>query len=163
MDRFRINITNHLAWGNLVKSWATGLNYVDYIPTEAAPLPPAAAPGTPLKWPRPTSFKDFATQAITAKAGLVFEDANQTPVTGDEGLGFLLVQGTLDMFVLKLPATEALQRSEQQLIGGEGYDLPDFYDRIYESHVKDNEVATKVQRMTLHAERIGEYTMNTCH
>jgi len=161
MDRYRINITDNLAWGNLVKTWATGRNYVGYEPTEQAPIPPASA--VPHDYPKPTSFKEFAVQATKAKAGLVFEDGHNTPVTGDEGLGFMLVQGTLDMFVLKLPATEALERSEQQLIAGEGYLLPGFYTRIFETDVKDNEVATKAQRMTLHAERIGEYTMNTCH
>jgi len=161
MERYRINVDDNYAWGKLVKTWATGRNYVDHVPTEAEPLPTQVE--NPPKWPKPTCFKDLATQAITAKVGLHFEDGNNTPVTGDEDLGFLLAQATLETYVLRLPAKDALERSEQQLLAGQDYWLPQFYSRIFETEVKAAEVQTAVQRVQLHAERVGEYTINTCH
>src|ERR1700744_3345214 len=105
---------------------------------KARTQPPAVE--NPPPHPKPTSFKDLASQAIAAKVGLHFEDGNNTPVNGDEDLGFLLAQATLETYVLRLPAKDALERSEQQLLAGQDYSLPEFYSRIFETEVKAAEV-----------------------
>jgi len=161
MTRYRINVKNHETWGKLVKTWATGKNYVDYKATEHHPIPTGME--IPPKYPKPSSFKDFAAQCIDADVGLYFEDDDETLVTGNEDMGFVLLQVTPDSYVLRLPAKVAIERSEQQLIDGAEYELPDFYERIFEGPVKGEQVATALQRTTLHAERVGEYTINTCH
>lgn len=159
----RINVTDSEAWGKLVKTWATGKNYVDHEATEDKPVPIEA--DTSLKYPKPTCFADFVSQAIKAKVGLVFEDGQDTPVTGEEAIGFVLLQATSDTSVLRLPAKEKIEESEGKLLGGERYLLPDFYARIFDrpAGVVDGRVSTKLQIMQLHAERVGEYTINTCH
>ena len=161
MSHPRINVNDSFAWGKLIKTWATGKNYVDHVATETHPIPTKVQ--IPPIYPKPSSFKELAQQAISAKVGLYFEDKDETPVTGDEKLGFLLVQATLETYVLRLPAKDAIERSEKQLLAGEVYELPDFYDRVFEAHVKPTEVKTGLQRMQFHAERVGEYTINTCH
>jgi len=156
----RINVGNHQAWGKLVKTWATGRNYVDHEATEADPGPTDVE--KPTRWPKPTSFKEFVEQCIKANARLFFADGLNTPVTGDEGLGFVLLQANSNTSVLRLPAADKIAESEVDLLK-DGYPLPDFYDRIYDGKVEPTKVATKVQRFMLHAERVGEYTINTCH
>ena len=56
-----------------------------------------------------------------------------------------------------------IENSEQLIIAGSDYELPEFYERIFGGKVKPGEVATALQRIRLHAERVGEYTINTCH
>jgi hypothetical protein len=157
----RINAKDSFAWGKLVKTWATGKNYVDHVATEQEPVPVHVE--VPPTYPKPTSFEEFAEQAIRARAGLYFEDDKETPVAGDEDIGFALLQATYDMFVLRLPPKDLLEYSEENILATPGYELPGFYDRIYGTTVQQGQVATKIQRAQLHAERIGEYTMNSCH
>ena len=88
-------------WGKLVKTWATGKNYVDHIMTEANPVPPAVE--MPPKYPTPKSFKEFVDQCVKAHIGLIFDDGLNTPVTGNEGMGFIVLQGDADVQVLRPP------------------------------------------------------------
>ena len=159
----RINVTDSEAWGKLVKTWATGKNYVDHPATDVEPVPTEEE--IPPKYPKPTSFPDFVAQTVRAKVGLVFEDGQDTPVRGDEAIGFVLLQATSDTSVLRLPAKEKIEESESKLLGGERYLLPSFYERIFDrpAGIVDEQVKTALQIMQLHAERVGEYTINTCH
>jgi hypothetical protein len=156
----RIKVGDHHVWGKLVKTWATGRNYIDHNATEAAPIPTNLE--TPPRWPKPTSFKDFADQCIRANVGLFFDDGNKTPVTGNEDLGFVLLQATSNTSVLRLPAADKIAESEAEL-ATIGYPLPDFYERIFGGKIKSTEVEAPLQKARLHAERVGEYTINTCH
>lgn len=157
----KINVRDNEAWGKLVKTWATGKNYVDHVATERHPVPTKAE--SPPKYPKPFSFADFVAQTVTAKVGLYFEDDRESPVTGSEAVGFVLLQADSDTSVLKLPAKDKIEESEKDIIGGEQYELPRFYSRIFGRDVDPAEVRTTLQRMALHAERVGEYTINTCH
>ena len=160
----RINVKNSEAWGKLVKTWATGKNYVDHRGNEEYPVP--LAPDIPPKYPKPSSFADFVKQCQQADVGLYFEgqsEKDETDVTGSEPLGFVLVQSTPDNYVLRLPAKVMIENSEQKIIAGDDYELPNFYRRIFGTDVKPGEVETAMQRIRLHAERVGEYTINTCH
>ena len=159
MSHPRINVTNSEVWGRLVKTWATGRNYVDHRFSEEEPIPPTVE-GSP-RYPKPTSFEDFVAQCKRAGAGLYFEDGIENPeVTGEEGMGFLLVQVTSDTAVLRLPPKEKIEESERKLLGGSDYNLPGFYERVF--GIRPDPQDTSVKKMILHAERVGEYTINTC-
>ena len=64
----RINVRNardnHERWGKLVKTWSTGKNYVRHVITEAAPFPTTVEANP--EFPKPTSFREFVTQAQAA-------------------------------------------------------------------------------------------------
>ncbi len=157
MSRPRINVTNHQNWGRLVKSWATGKNYVDHDITDQNPVPPASV--GPLKYPKPTSFEDFVEQCKKAEVGLFFQGDQNEAVIGNEGMGFVLLQVTSDTAVLRLHAKEKIEESEAKLANIE-YFLPDFYSRVFGKAPEPQ--GTLTRKMTLHAERVGEYTINTC-
>jgi hypothetical protein len=156
MGRQKITIgrLDYPAWGKLVKTWATGRNYVDHQMTEDNPVPTAQE--MPPKYPKPRSFEEFWDQCRTAQVGLVFDDGNDTPVPRDEGIGLIVLQGDGDVFVLRLPPQEILLEHEARFLNATTYQLPKFYDDI------PGKTATKVDRMTIHADRVGEYTLNTC-
>jgi hypothetical protein len=162
MGRQKITIgpNDYPAWGKLVKTWATGRNYVDHVMTEENPVPTTQE--MPPKYPKPRSFEEFWDQCITAHVGLVFDDGNDTPVRRDEGIGLIVIQGDADVFVLRLPPQEILLEHEARFISSEKYEFPRFYADIFGGQPLQGQIGTKVQRMTVHAERVGEYTLNTC-
>jgi hypothetical protein len=161
MPHLKITIreNDYLQWGNLVKSWATGRNYVDYKPTEENPVPTTQE--MPPKYPKPKCFAEFWDQCDAAKVVLVFDDGNNTPVPRDAGIGLIVLQGDSDVFTLKLPADLTLREGEAKFLRGPTYPLPEYYSRLYGRYADPEQMDTKVKRMTIHAERVGEYTLNT--
>ena len=135
MSTPRINVDNHLMWGRLVKSWATGRDYVNHNVTDANPVPPELGPGQPVPFPKPSSFKDLVLTCKNNHVGLHFVATASTPktfCTGDEPIGYVLLQGTSDISILRLPAKEKVHESEAALLGTGGqapldYALPSFY------------------------------------
>ena len=126
MGRQKITIgpNDFLAWGKLVKTWATGRNYVDHQMTEAKPVPTAdeLAPN----FPKPRSFGEFWDQCGRAGVGLVFDDGKNTPVDRDDGIGLIVIQADADAYVLRLPPEERLAttgtwpRDQRPLVPGGG-------------------------------------------
>ena len=169
MGRQKITIgpNDYPAWGKLVKTWATGRNYVDHAMTEENPVPTTQE--MPPKFPKPRSFGEFWDQCGRAGVGLFFDDEKKTPVPRNDGIGLIVIQADADAYVLRLPPQEILLEHEGRFMasGGE-YKLPPFYGRIFGGPANPTmppnagEVDTKVKRMTIHAERVGEYTLNTC-
>lgn len=172
-----------LLWGRLVKSWVTGL---DYINAPAAPQPPTApAAGHPWVLPAlsPVNFpasvggnvvqktipgvlhlsKDDCT-ALLGAAGIPAADVTYPPATTD----VIIVQGNASTMVLRLPPTAVLQASEQTLLSGGPYPTPTFYDALYSPpggpmiHANPPVLPDKAGIMSLHANRIGDYTMGLC-
>jgi hypothetical protein len=162
MGRQRITIGQNEfpAWGKLVKTWATGKNYVDHVMVEENPVPTTVE--MPPKFPKPRSFTEFFDQCFAAHVGLIFDDGLDTPVQRDEGIGLIVIQGDTDVFILRVPPLETLLEREAKIIAGKAYPLPAFYETIFEVPPVPGEMDTKVKRMTIHAERIGDYTLNTC-
>jgi hypothetical protein len=159
MSRPRINVTNHDRWGLLVKTWATGKNYVDHDITREAPFPTRVE--TPPKFPKPTSFKEFVDQCVTARVGLFFEDGQNNPaVTANEDMGLVVLQVTSETMVLRLPAKEKIEESEENLRRN-AYVLPEFYRILFEKD-RNPDIPDVTKKATLHAQRVGEYTINTC-
>ncbi len=173
MSTPRINVDNHLMWGRLVKSWATGRDYVNHNVTDASPVPPDPAPGAPVPFPKPSSFKELVTTCIANHVGLHFVATATSPktfCTGTEDVGFVLLQGTSEISILRLPAKEKIHESEAALLGGAGqapldYALPGFYSTAAfgtPSAPAAIRQLGKAEKMEFHAQRVGEYTINTC-
>jgi hypothetical protein len=172
MSTPRINVDNHLMWGKLVKSWATGRDYVGHHVTDADPVPPEPAPGQPVPYPKPTSFSDLVKTCKDNHVGLHFVATAATPktyCTGTENIGFVLLQGTSEISILRLPAKEKIHESEAALLGEGGvapmdYALPSFYPALFAAGGPPPPMRQlgKSEKMDLHAQRVGEYTINTC-
>jgi|SRR6185437_6579956 hypothetical protein len=162
MGRQKITIgpNDFPTWGKLVKTWATGKNYVNHNMTETDPVPTTQE--MPPKFPKPRSFPEFWDQCRDAGIGLIFDDGNNTPVPRDEGVGLIVLQGDSDVFVLRVPPQETLLEHEARFLGSVAYQFPPHYQRIFGGPPLPTQMDTKVKRMTIHAERVGEYTLNTC-
>jgi hypothetical protein len=73
----------------------------------------------------------------------------------------VIVQGDAKTLVVRLPPKDMLQGSEDDLImSGDKYPIPKFYEKLYSG--KENYPTTQSDIMELHANRIGEYTLNNC-
>jgi len=162
----RINVRNipgnHENWGKLVKTWSTGRNYVRHVITDKDPFPTTVEPKP--EFPRPTSFRDFVAQAQAAGVQLFFDDGVNNPdVTGYEDLKFEMIDVPTDTHYVKLPHSIRIAESETRLLSsGASYPLPGFYDRIEGGPPRPEETSSPIQKAKLHAERVGEYTINTC-
>lgn len=161
----RINVRNiprnHEKWGKLVKTWSTGKNYVGHLITDDAPFPTTVE--TAPEFPRPRSFSEFVAQAQAAGVELFFDDGVNNPdVTGREEIGFQIIEVSPDTHCVKLPASDKIAESEDRLRRGAFYTLPDFYERIHGTLPLPAQTSSQSQKAVLHAERVGEYTINTC-
>ena len=172
MSTPRISVDNFAAWGKLVKSWATGRDYVTFVATVAKPVPDEPAVGAPVPLPKPSSFKDMVKVCRANNVGLHFvatATTPKTPCTGDEPIGFVLLQGTSDISILRLPAKEKVGESEDAMMGVGGmapaaYPLPTFYNDVFGNGANPGSIRPMnvLEQMELHAKRVGEYTINTC-
>ena len=176
-----VNDNHSLKWGCLVKSWATGLNYVD---TDAGQHPPPAGP-LPADWAlpplKPVNFNAGGAGAAvqrTIPGVLHLSTARFTELLGKAGIApvnyppgtteVIIVQGNANTMVIRLPPTSVLQASEANLKAGGAYPMFTFYDPLY------SPVGGPIARprlpvqpdnkavMELHANRIGDYTMGLC-
>jgi len=162
----RINVKNtlgnHERWGKLVKTWSTGKNYVRHVITNDAPFPITVAADP--EFPRPGSFREFVAQAQAAGVELFFVDGVDNPdVTGREDIGFQMIEVSPGTHCVKLPPKDKIEESEARLqLPGAVYGLPDFYRRIHGTLPLPEQTSSQSQKAALHAERVGEYTINTC-
>ena len=162
----RINVRNipgnHENWGKLVKTWSTGRNYVRHVITDKDPFPTTVEPKP--EFPRPRTFAQFVAQAQAAGVQLFFDDGVQNlDVTGSEKMNFEMVAVPPDTAYVKLPQADKITESETRLLNsGASYPLPGFYKRIHGTDPLPGETSSPTQKAKLHAERVGEYTINTC-
>jgi hypothetical protein len=172
MSTPRINVDNHAAWGKLVKSWATGRNYVAFVPTATKHVPDEPTAGAPVAFPKPSSYAEMVKVCLAHQVGMHFVATATSPktyCTGTEAMGFVLLQGTPEVSILRLPSKEMIHRSEGALLGENGsagmnYTVPAFYGEAFGdgTHPATMHAMTADGKMEFHAKRIGEYTINTC-
>lgn len=74
----------------------------------------------------------------------------------------VIVQGDKDTMVMRLPPKDTLQGSEDDLLNGVDYKFPGFYTTYFGTPGTPLNFADKQAIMRLHANRIGEYTLNNC-
>jgi hypothetical protein len=177
-----VNDADSLKWGYLVKSWATGL---DYVSPTATPHPPQNPPAAPPAWALPplkpvyfdvTTAGGTVQKAIPGVAHLSENDfrtllgkAGINTVTYPPGTTeVIVVQGSATTMVIRLPPTSVLQASEQNLLAGGLYPVFSFYSPMFSPPGGPNIVPHPPQMpdqkavMDLHANRIGDYTMGLC-
>jgi hypothetical protein len=123
-------------WGLLVKSWATGQDYVGGDLTK------------PYPYPRPQTLQEFNDQTAKAGAGVVIP----RHITS-----LLMIQGTKEVLLIKLPPKEMVKDSENTL-QTQPYTVPPFYS----PRAFGNTPAVVTDKMAFHAERIGDYTIRIC-
>jgi hypothetical protein len=172
MSTPRIGVDNHAAWGKLVKSWSTGRDYVTFAPTSSKFVPDEPPAGAPPPFPKPASFKQMVATCLAHQVGMYFVatgTTSKTYCTGNEAIGFVLLQATSETYVLRLPAKDKIHESEKALTGtspgtGMDYTVPEFYGEAFgrgttpaTMHPMDSK-----QKMEFHAKRVGEYTINVC-
>ena len=131
----RLKITNLDKWGKLVKRWAR----------------------RELKWPTtPEQLKDQCVDAGCVADVPKYVDKVE------------MVQRPVTTLLLRLPPQELLDNSEKLLKkDGFTYTIPDFYNDLYKRDGDEESPKPTVPKdtdgkMTLHALRIGDYTMSNC-
>jgi hypothetical protein len=80
----------------------------------------------------------------------------------------VILQGSVDTMVVRLPPRDILQGSEDDLLNGTRYEIPEYYTEYFKPGPQPNTVVfvpptTRAEIMELHANRIGEYTLNSCN
>jgi hypothetical protein len=191
----RYDVANLDQWGLLVKSWATGLDYVSQAkapqpprdhwvnktwPSELGRTPAPAtirdtdADGKPKSWclPKggavPVPNADGGTVTLPFAVAMTVEQFTKRVAEGGVTITnmpsqykhVIIVQGQGETMVMRLPPKETLQGSEDDLLNGTTYALRPFYWALFGG--TPNMPTDPADIMELHANRIGEYTLNNC-
>jgi len=131
----RLQVTNHERWGNLVKTWATGVNYL----------------GDDNSYPVPQTMDEFKEQLAKAQVFATVPERFKN---------IKFVSSDQDTIVVKLPPKAMIEDSESLLNRpGATYPLPPFYKRLFNGL---DPVIPEEERLRVHAERIGDYTISLC-
>lgn len=130
----RVQITNFERWGKLIKTWATGQDYLQ----------------DGHEYPVPGTLKELKEQCSRAQVGATIPDR----ITGLQ-----VVQMNTETLLIRLPPKEGIKDSEARLAAGATYMLPPFYKRVFEGQ---DPTIPDADRLKFHAERIGDYTIGNC-
>jgi hypothetical protein len=74
----------------------------------------------------------------------------------------VVVQGNEKTMVLRIPSKKLLESSEDDLLYGVVYPIPSYYAALYGGQAQLPTSQDQAALMWLHANRMGEYTMNNC-
>ena len=131
----RLQVTNHERWGNLVKTWSTGNNYL----------------ADDNEYPIPANMDEFKEQLAKAQVFATVPERFKHIqfVTSDQ-----------ETILVKLPPKAIIAESEEQLSKpGATYPIPPFYKRIFNGM---DPVIPEEDKFKVHAVRIGDYTISFC-
>src|ERR1700687_1361576 len=103
----KLEISDDILWGKLVKSWVTGNNYI-------SPDRPAPA--------LPRTMEDLLAQATDIGLTIKFPDGM---------VGLEIVQYSSQTAVIKLPPKSMVENTETELLTGAPYPMPRFYDDFF--------------------------------
>jgi hypothetical protein len=164
-----LEIGDWVNWGRLIKTWATGLNYIkglvypdDHPEPEKVgkPVPhdgtvPAIHPYDKLPFVNPaTKNAEFIAQLEGAQVGA--KNAERV-----KKLDFVPLLNQWHL-VIKLPTVEELKTAEKLLEGEQTYNVPAFYQTLIYQGAVLNTNLTLEQKMDVHAARIGDYSISIC-
>jgi hypothetical protein len=138
-EHMPITVGNPVAFGKLVKSWATGETYFSDDPNSPYKDNPP---------PIPRTMAIFQDQCRLAKCNVT---------VSAEITGLQFVQYTSNTFIIKLPPKDLIERTEQILQAGGKYPVPAFYDDFFT--LKD---MTTAEKMDFHAIRTTDYICGQC-
>jgi hypothetical protein len=133
-----VPVASYLAWGKLIKTWATGKSYFEND------SPPIAVDKLPI----PHSIEELRAQMVLVGAGALLPP--------DNVVGLAIVQYTPDTMVVRLPPKARIEAMEKTLEQPGAYDFPTFYADFI------NRPLERDERFAVHACRIGDYTMSMC-
>ena len=139
-----------------------------------ATIPDTDADGKPKAWclPKggsvPVANADGGTVVLPFAVAMTVEQfATRVTAAGvsitnipEQYKNIIIVQGDRETMVMRLPPKDTLQGSEDDLLNGTAYSLRPFYWSLFGSNPKPPTDAAGI--MELHANRIGEYTLNNC-
>jgi hypothetical protein len=136
MMRTKLQISDDILWGKLVKSWATGTNYI----MRDRPAPPI-----------PRTLAELLEQV--ADIGL--------RISFPEGMvGLEIIQYSGQTAVIKLPPKSMVEDTEAEFEAADApYPMPPFYEAFFHSPLPKMD---KTQLLDLHAARIGDYSIRNC-
>ena len=126
---------NYENWGKLMKTWATGEDYLQ----------------NGHQYPVPQTLDELKRQLAAANTGLVLPERMQH---------LQVVQGRSDTFLLRLPPLDLLKAVEEEL-AHKDYTLPAFYNDQY-ACIAPTPLPDKEARLKFHAQRIGDYSISHC-
>jgi hypothetical protein len=131
----RLQVTNHERWGKLVKTWATGTNYLE----------------DDNVYPLPATMDEFKEQLAKAQ---VFANVPE------RFKSIKFVSSDQETILVRLPPKVMIEDSESLLNQpGATYPLPPFYKRLFNGI---DPVIPEDEKFRVHAERIGDYTISVC-
>jgi hypothetical protein len=131
-----LEIGDDILWGKLVKSWATGNNYV----VENDP-----------PFPIPRTLDELLAIARSINLTIVFPDGM---------VGLAVIQYSPQTAVIKLPPKAMVEDTEARLREPNAvYPMPKFYDTFFGTTLPPLAVN---QLFDLHAARIGDYSIRNC-
>jgi hypothetical protein len=131
----RLVVTNHERWGQLVKTWSTGKNYLE----------------DDNEYPIPQSVDEFKEQLAKAQVFMTVPERFKH---------IKFVSQEQDTIVVRLPPKVMIADSEALLNEpGATYPLPPFYKRLFNGM---DPVIPEGEKFRVHAERIGDYTISLC-
>jgi hypothetical protein len=131
----RLRFSNIERFGKLVKTWATGKNYLE----------------DGKDYGIPADLDEFRRQNAEAQTGVHIPDwAKKVKFVACEP----------DTIVIRVPPKHAIEDSEQRLTApGASYPLPDAYKQAFGGL---DPVIAKEKMLDFHASRIGDYTSTFC-
>ena len=132
----KLEISDDILWGKLVKSWATGNNYI-------APNKPAPA--------IPRTQEELLAQAADVGLTISFPDGM---------VGLEIIQYSSQTAVIKLPPKSMVEDAEAEFEkSGALYPMPKFYETFFGVPLPPLSVD---KLFDLHAARIGDYSIRNC-
>jgi hypothetical protein len=133
-----LEIGNDILWGKLVKSWATGKNYIDTA---------AGAPAIPI----PRTLNELVEIARRVDLTITFPDGM---------VGLAVLQYSPQTAVIKLPPKTMVEETEEKLRQPNAvYPMPKFYEDFFGARLP---VLSQSELFNLHAARIGDYSIRNC-
>lgn len=133
----RFTVSDEIAWGKLVKSWATGKSYFEGLP------PPAL----------PRTLQDIKDRCA---------DIGITVSIPAMHKGLVVVVSSEEVFMIKLPSKSLVEATERELGEGAPYPLPKFYDDFYTRFGSPLNIPDEASKLDFHAGRIGDYSIRMC-
>lgn len=132
----KLEISDDILWGKLVKSWATGENYI----VRGRPAPPI-----------PRTLDELRAQAAEIGLRILFPDGM---------VGLEIVQYSSQTAVIKLPPKSMVEDTEAEFESADAlYPIPRFYEEFFHAPLP---MMGKTKLLDLHAARIGDYSIRNC-
>jgi hypothetical protein len=132
----RLLINDYENWGKLVKTWATGRNYLE----------------DGQSYPRPADIAHLHDQMVRAGAG--------TAPLSDADVTLEIIDMDDDTVYVMLPPKDVIAKVEQDLQNGVLYPLPAFYLKTVIPSLDAGWPAAAA--LNFHHARVGEYCVQFC-